>query len=215
MKRFLLATALSLGLLAPAFGQVNAVPQVGFGLGYLPKTTYSSSFFGLVPVVTIGTDEVCISGSASKIVRVQRIQIWGTTATAPQTVSLSLVRRTSLDTGGTPAGTTANPGTATQIASRDTGQASNTSSSAVLVSYTAAPTIVDTAPVYIEAQLLGMPIVTSVMAPTAADFNFEAWTSDNIGIVTLRGTTQQVCVNNNAALTNASSWSGTITWTEE
>src|SRR4051812_23118591 len=120
-KSIALLAGAFVALAVPAAAQVGSVPQVGTVSNYLAKTTYSSSFFGLVPVVTSGTDQVCISGSATKTIRVQRIQIWGTTATAPQAVPLSLVRRTSLDTGGTPAATTANPGVTTQISKRDTG----------------------------------------------------------------------------------------------
>jgi hypothetical protein len=215
MKRLLLTLALGLGLLTPASAQINTVPSLGLTTGYLPKSTYSSAFFGLVPVVTAGTDEVCISGSATKVVRLQRITIWGTTATAPQNVPLVLLRRVSLDTGGTAATTTANPGVTTQIASRDTGQNTNTAPTAVLVSYTAAPTIVDSAPVYIESQMLAMPVVTSVMTAGPADFNFEAWVEDLIAPLTLRGAAQQICINAPVTLTNASAWNGTITWTEE
>jgi hypothetical protein len=212
MRKFL---ALALGaalLVAPAAAQVNTVPQTGVQTAYVAKTTYSSSFFGLVPVVTSGTDQVCISGSATKTVRVQRITIWGTTATAPQTVPLSLVRRASLDTGGTAAGTTANPGITTQIAKRDT---STVAATAVLVSYTAAPTIVDSAPTYIDAQLLAMPIVTSVMSAVPVDFHFARDTENLLQPPTLVGVAQQLCVNNAAALTNASAWNGSIVWTEE
>lgn len=217
MNKFLKALLLGAALfaVAPASAQVNTNQATGFGLGYLAKNTYSSAFFGLVPVVTSGTDEVCISGSATKIVRVQRIIIWGTTATAPQTVPVNLLRRASLDTGGTAALTTANPGIATQIASRDTGQVGNTSSTAVLVSYTAAPTVVDTAPVYVDSQLMVMPIVTSVMQASPVDFYYARDAENNVALVTLRGITQQLCVNIGAALTNASAWNGVITWTEE
>lgn len=200
---------------APASAQVNSVPQTGVTTGYLAKNTYSSAFFGLVPVVTSGTDEVCITGSATKVVRVQRISIWGTTATAPQTVPLVLLRRASADTGGTAAGTTANPGVATQIASRDTGQAPNTASTAILISYTAAPTVVDTAPVYVDSQLLVMPIVTSLMSAVPAEFYFARDNENNLQTTTLRGVAQQLCVNVGAALTNASAWNGSIVWTEE
>src|SRR6266436_7880947 len=81
MKRLALLSLLILGLLAPASAQVNVVPQTGVTTGYLAKQTYSSAFFGLVPV-TAGTDVVCISGSASKVVRLQRLTIYGTVATA-------------------------------------------------------------------------------------------------------------------------------------
>lgn len=213
MRKLLL---LFLALLAtPTAAQVNVVPQPGLTTGYYAKVTYSSAFFGLVPVVTSGTDEVCITGSATKVVRVQRISIWGTTATAPQTVPLVLVRRATADTGGTAALTTANPGISTQIASRDTGQALNTSSTATLISYTAAPTVNDSAPVYVDSQLLVMPIVTSLMTATPAEFYFARDNENNVQTLTLRGIAQQACVQIGSALTNASAWNGSIVWTEE
>src|SRR5438128_330451 len=106
MKRLIISFALLLGFIAPTAAQVNIVPQTGITSGYTPRITFSSAFFGLVPVTTSGTDEVCISGSASKVVRVQRITIFGTTASNTQNVPLALVRRVSLDTGGTAATTT-------------------------------------------------------------------------------------------------------------
>ena len=96
MKTSLLLTALLLGLSAPAFAQVNTVPQAGLTLGYLPKTTYSSAFFGLVPPAS-ATDMVCIAASATKTVRVQRIVLTGSAATAVA-VPIQVVRRASLDT---------------------------------------------------------------------------------------------------------------------
>lgn len=216
MKRILSAIVLWALAASAAFAQVNVVPSVGLTTGYLPKSTYSSSFFGLVPVVTSGTDQICISGSASKVIRLQRLVIYATTATGAQVMSLSLVRRASLDTGGTAALTTANPGITTQIASRDTGQNPNTAPTAVLVSYTAAPTIVDTAPVYLEDQAFSMPLgLVSTQAPGIADFYYARDLENNLQAPTLRGATQQICVNNDIAITNASVWRGYVVWTEE
>ena len=82
-KHLLISTCLLLGLITPVAAQINSVPSVGLTTGYLPKATYSSAFFGLVPVVTSGTDQICISGSATKTVRVVRITIWGTTTQTP------------------------------------------------------------------------------------------------------------------------------------
>lgn len=215
-RKLLLASAL-LGVLAiPSVAQVNSVPQIGLTTGYLPKSTYSSAFFGLVPVVTSGTDQICIAGSATKVVRLQRLVIYATTSTAVQAISVSLVRRASADTGGTAALTTANPGIATQIASRDTGQNPNTASTATLISYTAAPTIVDTAPVYLESQTFSMPVgLTSTQSPAVADFYYARDLENNLQAPTLRGAAQQICVNNNVTITNASVWGGYIVWTEE
>ena len=214
MKRHLLALALSLGLIAPALAQVNVVPQIGLTTGYLPKATYSSSFFGLVPVVTAGTDQICINASATKTVRIQRVTIYGVTTTATQNVALSLVRRVSQDTGGTPAATTANPGITTQINRRDVSVAGT--ATATLVSYTAAPTIVDTAPTYIDNQNIFAPLAASVVNAVPVDFYFARDIENNLSPPTLTaGSTQQICVNNSATLTNTNLWNGSIVWTEE
>jgi len=214
MKRILLGALGLLALCTAALAQVNTVPQVGLGTGYVPKATYSSAFFGLVPVVTIGTDQICITGSANKIIRLQRITIYGTTTTGAQVVPLNLVRRASADTGGTPATTTANPGVTTQINRRDTGVAG--AATATLVSYTAAPTIVDAAPTYIDSQLLAMPLgLVSTQPPGLVDFYFGRDLENNLAAPTLRGAANQICVNNGTALTNASVWNGSIVWTEE
>lgn len=212
IRLFALVLAALLGATS-AIAQVNVVPTVGMVTTYLPKATYSSAFFGLVPV-SAGTDVVCITGSASRTVKVQRITIWGTAATAVQTLPLNLVRRASADTGGTAATTTANPGVVTQISRRDP----NTSSAAtaVLTSYTANPTIVDAAPTYIDSQLLTMPIVTSAVSALPADFNFARDIENLLAPPTLYGVAQQICVNiNGATITNAAAWNGSIVWTEE
>jgi hypothetical protein len=211
MKRFLLATALGLGLLAPAFGQVNTVPQIGLTTGYLPKATYSSSFVGLVPPAS-ATDEVCITGSATKVVRVVRMVIGGSAGTAVQ-VPVLAVRRVTADTGGTLATTTANPGVTTQIASRDTSQAPNTAATAVLASYTAVPTINDTAPVYIDSQVMGLTVATVV--PVVAVFDWGRDIENNIQVPTLRGAAQQLCLNFNTVSISSGVLSGQVTWTEE
>ena len=214
MKNRFLGAALAALLSTSAIAQVNFVPQAGVTAGYYAKQTYSSAFFGLVPV-TGATDVVCIAGSASKVVRVTDIKLGGTVATAAITFPINIVRRVLVDTAGTAASTTANPGTATQIASRDSGQGLNTSSTATLISYTANPTINDTAPVYIDSAPLSLNL-TSVGASAVEDFNFGFLNEDNIQSPTLRGITQQICVNfNGVTLANAVALNGVITWTEE
>jgi hypothetical protein len=212
-NRFL-GAALAALLSTSALAQVNFVPQSGITSGYYAKQTYSSAFFGLV-AVTGATDVVCIAGSASKVVRVVDIKLSGTVATAAITFPVQVVRRALVDTAGTAATTTANPGVATQIASRDTGQGLNTSSTATLISYTANPTINDSAPVYLDSQLVSLNL-TSVGASQVTDFNFGLYNEDNIQPATLRGTAQQICVNFGAtAFANATAINGVISWTEE
>lgn len=213
MKR-IVGAALAALFTTSALAQVNFVPQSGITAGYYAKQTYSSAFFGLVPV-SGATDVVCIAGSATKTVRVQDIKLSGTVATAAITFPIQIVRRATADTAGTAATTTANPGVATQIASRDTGQGLNTSSTATLISYTANPTINDSAPVYLDSQLLSLSLTTAA-ANSVTDFNFGFYAEDNIQMPTLRGTAQQICVNFGAVtLANAAALNGVITWTEE
>lgn len=213
MKRLLLPLALGLGLLVPASAQINTVPQTGVTLGYLPKATYSSAFFGFVPF-TSATDEVCISGSATRVVRVDRIVIGGT-ASSIINVPVTVLRRVSLDTGGTAATTTANPGITTQIASRDTGQAPNTAATAVLISYTAAPTIVDTAPVYLDSGTMALPATGTTNGTGNLEFIWSRDIENNIQVPTLRGASQQICLNFNGTTPGTALLNGSITWTEE
>jgi len=206
----LLGLAALIAATLPVLAQVNIVPGPGVTTAYISRTTYSAGFFGLVPV-TAGTDVVCIAGSANKIVRVQRIQIWGTAATAPQAVPLQLVRRVSVDTGGTAASTTANP--ANTIAKRDANYGAAT---ATLISYTASPTITDASPTYLDSQLLSMPVVTSVMPAGPADFYYARDAENFLLQPTLVGAAAQICVSlGGATLTNAAAWNGSIVWTEE
>ena len=212
MKRFFLA---ALGLVASAtiaLAQVNVVPQVGVTSSYLARQTYSSAFVGLVPV-SGGTDVLCIAGSATKTIRLESIKIWGTTATAIQQLPVLLLRRTVADTGGTPATTTANPGVTTQIASRNT---SNGTPTATLISYTANPTINDSAPTYVDSAEMVMPIVTSSVVAQPVVFDYAKDAVNLMQHPALVGAAAQFCINiQSATVSNASVWNGSVTWIEE
>lgn len=217
MKRTLLGLA-ALGLLASVAithvsAQINAVPQIGLTTGYLAKNTYSSAFIGLVPPAS-ATDTVCITGSATKVVRVNRIVIGGSAGTLVQ-LPVTVVRRATADTGGTAATTTANPGITTQIAARDTGQATNASATAVLVAYTAVPTINDAAPVYVDSANMSLSVTTAVTAPAMTVFDWSRDIENNVQVPTLRGTAQQLCLNFNTISISSGVLNGSITWSEE
>ena len=145
----------------------------------------------------------------------QRIVLTGSAATAVA-VPIQVVRRASLDTGGTAATTTANPGVTTQIASRDTTVATNASASATLISYTAVPTINDSAPVYVDSTVLGLAAtsVGVVSAPTVFDWSRDI--ENLLQVPTLaKGSTQQLCVNFGTTSITTGVLTGQITWTEE
>lgn len=207
MKRSLLAGALVLGLIAPALAQ-NTVPQVGVTSGYLAKSTYSSAFFGLVPPAS-ATDIICIAGSATKTVRLQGIRLSGSGTAI--SIPVTIVKRASVDTGGTPAATTANPGVVTQIMKRDSGNAAAT---ATLISYTANPTITDTAPTYLDSfQMAFAAAATGPAVVIVLDYSRDAVNLQQLP--TLKSAAEQICINFNGATVTSPLLTGSIAWTEE
>lgn len=207
IHKALLGLALVGALAAPAFGQVNVVPQVGLITSILKKSTYSSVALALPPAAS-ATDIACIAGSATKTVVVRRVSISGTAGTLV-TAPFTLVRRASVDSGGTAATTTAN--WANNIAKHDTLSGAAT---ATLISYAANPTINDTSPTYLRSDELTLPVTSAgtVVRPLIWEpdipFTFAQ------GYV-LRGVAQQLCINLNAVSVSSGLLHASITWTEE
>ena len=211
MKRALVSLlALGLGF-GPALAQVNTVPQTGLTTGYLAKNTYTAAFVGLTPASS-ATDLICISGSATKTIRLQRIRLSGTAATLI-TAPFTILRRASLDSGGTAASTTANP--ANTIQSMDPSTYPVSAATATLVSYTANPTINDTSPTYIDSASITLTGTATSTVIVPATFDFGVYIEDLIAAPTLRGTAQQICVNLNSTSISTGLINGTIVWTEE
>lgn len=205
MKALLLLGA-ALFVAAPATAQVNTVPQVGVTSAYVEKTTYAAAFIGLVPAAST-TDLVCIAGSATKTIKLRSISISGSGTAI--SVPVTVLRRASVDTGGTAASTTANP--ANTIAKLNSG---NPTATAVPIAYTANPTIVDTSPTYIASKQLGVVATTVGVIGPETIFDFK---SNNVGLLqppTLKGAAEQICVNLNATSATAL-LTGSLTWTEE
>jgi hypothetical protein len=207
MKKFFLAL-LGAALLAaaPVAAQVNTVPQVGVTSAYVPKVTYSAGFIGLIPAAAT-TDLLCLAGSATKTIKLQSIKISGSGTAI--SVPATLVKRTSADTGGTAASTTANP--ANNISKRDS---SYPTATAVPIAYTANPTIVDSTPTYIDSANLGVVATTVGLIAAPTVFNFGIDDNNLLQPPVLRGVAEQICVNLNATSATAL-LSGSITWTEE
>src|SRR5882672_10584996 len=108
MKRILLSALGLLALGTVAFAQaVNTVPQVGVETAIIKQSTYAAVSVGLVPAAS-ATDIFCISASASRTVSIKRIGISGTAGTLV-TAPFTVLRRATVDTGGTAATTTALP----------------------------------------------------------------------------------------------------------
>ena len=211
MKRALVSLlALGLGF-GPALAQVNTVPQTGLTTGYLAKNTYTAAFVGLTPASS-ATDLICISGSATKTIRLQRIRLSGTAGTLIS-VPVTVLRRASLDSGGTAASTTANP--ANTIQSMDPTSYPVSAATATVISYTANPTINDTSPTYIDSASITLTGTATSTVIVPATFDFGVYIEDLIAAPTLRGTAQQICVNLNSTSISTGLINGTIVWTEE
>jgi len=205
-KLALLAVA-GLTLSGVAFAQVNTVPQVGLITSILKKSSYSSVTLALPPAAS-ATDIACIAGSSTKTVIVRKITITGTAGTLV-TAPFTLVRRTSVDTDGTAATTTAN--WANNISQRDTNDAAAT---ATLISYSANPTINDTSPTYVASAHLTVPVTSAGTVTRPLVWDFDTPFSFVKGVV-LRGAAQQACINLNAVSISSGLLHISIDWTEE
>lgn len=191
-----------------ALAQVNVVPQVGVTTAYLEKQTYSAAFIGLVPAAS-ATDVVCLAGSATKTVKLREIRLSGSAGTLV-TLPITLLMRTTADTGGTAASTTANP--ANTIAKRDS---NNATATATPISYTANPTINDTSPTYVDSASLTLPTTAAGTVTVPLNFSYVGQNTSLMQVPTLRGAAQQLCLNFNAVSVSSGVLNGSITWTEE
>lgn len=208
MKRILAGALGLLALCTSALAQ--PFPQPGVISGFVPKQTFSAVSIGLVLPAT-PTDFLCISGSAAKTIKINKFDISGTVTTAVN-IPVVVLRRVSLDTGGTAATTTANP--ANTVGKNVT---TNGASTATLIAYTANPTIVDSSPTYLRATTLALAAATGSGNRIVLDFN-----DDELGLTQpptfLNGqTTQQICLNGNssAATLTGNLLNISIEWTEE
>lgn len=213
MKKLLLGLLLGAAALAAlpssvsaqciAVGGVNNVPQPGIVCLSEPiADTYAATSVGLIPAAA-ATDIACITGSATKIVRLQSIRISGSGTAI--SVPVIITKHASANTGGTPAVTTALP-VPYALDSTDA------TVSATTTAYTANPTITDAAPGLIDNANLGL-VATTVGAGVQNYILFDYSSRNYSEAPTLRGIAQQVCVNLNGttptALLNIS-----FRWTE-
>lgn len=167
---------------------------------FQPSTFVAAANFA-APQTGAG-DLFCITGSASRLIKVKQITISGIKTTA-QTALFNLVKRSAADTGGTSAAATAVP--------LDTSQAVAPATATVL-SYTAVPAP-GTAVGNVGSRYLGF------FAGSVGTVNSASWTwrpADLFSDVRLRGAAQQLCLNAPAAFTtDGPTLSVEVTWTEQ
>lgn len=207
MRKSFLTIGFLLGLIAPAMAQVNTVPQVGVQSGIIKQVTYSAVATGLAPASS-ATDVFCIGGSSTKSISIKRVRISGTAGTLV-TIPVTILRRASLDTGGTAA-----TGAALPVAAPN--MAADPAATAVLVSYTANPTIVDTSPTYFSTQTLTLPTTAAGTSSSQIVWEYGELVGTFAKALDLvRGTTTtQYCINLNAVSVSSGLLNINMTWVE-
>jgi hypothetical protein len=162
------------------------------------RSTYSGTTAAFTPAAT-ATDVFIIQGSATKTIRVLKIQLYATQTTAGA-ASIFLIKRSTANTAGTAVATTKVPFDST-----------NPAATATVQHYTANPTVGTTVGnvqayrgiIPAAASLINNPIIT--------------WTfGENSGqSVVLRGTTELLAINLNSVTINGGSLIARVEWTEE
>lgn len=202
----LLAATLGANAQCVAVGGVNSVPVTGLNCQSEPAVaSFAASGFGIVPAAS-ATDVACITGSATRVVRVQSIRLSGTAGTL---VSLPVVlnKHTVANTGGTPAVTTALP----VPVSLDTGTATTASATATTTAYTANPTV-DASALQVDALVTSFNTTSALVNGTQAFFDYKE--RNFVQAPTLRGVAQQLCVNLGGISVTSGLLGISFVWTE-
>src|ERR1700726_864018 len=195
--RALLLSALALGALCTsALAQVtctgvtgvNSVPQNGLSCQQEPTTaSYGATAVALAPAAS-ATDIFCLTGSATRVVRLQYMRISGSTGTLVN-APVFLFKRVVADTGGTAA-------TGTALPVPYALDSVNPAPTATAIAYTANPTINDASPGILDNDDLGLPTTGTAVGGGATIFDYSSRKSIEAPIV--RGVAPQLCVNLNA-----------------
>lgn len=212
MKRIFLSIGLFLGLTTLASAQcvsvggINSVVIPGMSCLSEPAiATFGAAGYGIVPASS-ATDVACITGSATKTVRVQSVRVSGTAGTLI-TLPVILTKHTVANTGGTAAATTALP----VPVSFDTTTATTASASATTTAYTANPTV-DATALIIDGMVASFNVTSALVNGSQANFDYRNRTYSEAP--TLRGIAQQLCVNLGGISVSSGLLAVAFTWTE-
>lgn len=212
MKRLLLTISFLLGLTALAQAQcigaggINTVPQTGVACQSEPSVaTFGASGYGIVPASS-ATDVACVTGSATKVVRIQQVRLSGTAGTLV-TLPVILFKHTVANTGGTAAATTALP----VPVSFDTQTSTSAAATATTTAYTANPTV-DASALQVDAEVASFNVTTALVNGSQAFFDYRA--RPYFEAPTLRGVAQQLCVNLGGISVSSGLLTASFIWTE-
>lgn len=170
-------------------GTVTAIPADGV------KSAYSVVMINVAPA-SAATDVFTIIGSGTKIVRIRALTVYGSQTTG-SVVPISLVKRSTANTGGT-----STTGTAVPFSSGDA------AATAVVSAYTANPSSLGTSLGNLSYEIPFIPIVKD----TLFDYNFNLVPYQ---VYTLNSAAETIAVNLGAATVTGGSLSLKIQWTEE
>jgi phage-related tail fiber protein len=159
------------------------------------RATYSAAVDSVV-LAAAATDVFCVRGSATKTVIIKHITFAGT-ATATTAATMLLIKRSTLNTGGTSA-------TATNVPHDST----NAAAAATVVSYTANPTL-GTAVGNVDATKFALAAATAQVNERARQYGLE----EDQGIV-LNAAAESVCLNFNGQTVAGASVSVAVEWRE-
>lgn len=163
--------------------------------------TFSATFSGL-SVALLATDILTIAGSASKIIRVKRIEFSGTQTTSAYDL-INLIKRSSDNSGGASSTLTAVPY-----------DSSNNAATATVKTYTTNPTLGAAVGTLYNVRHIfpSSPPSGNVTQDPIAFFEFGKEESQEI---VLRGTSEVLALNLNATTLTGGVFNGFIEWTEE
>jgi len=164
------------------------------------KATYSASITGLVTAAS-ATDIFTLTGSATKTVRITRVEVNGQATTAVP-VQVVLLKRSAANLTGTSTAPTAVPHDSTSAAA-----------TATVKAYTANPGTLGTLVGNLKAEYVYLSAPgTATTGPEKLFLNFGDRPEQEYVI---RGIAEVVAVNLNGATTTGAAFDVNITWTEE
>lgn len=209
MRKLALSLLLLLGFASAASAQcvavggVNSVPQTGVSCLSEPTVgTYGAMGYGIVPAAS-GTDIACITGSATRVIRLQAVRVSGTAGTLV-TLPVLLNKHTIANTGGTAALTTALPVPGPL-------DSANAAATATTTAYTANPTI-DASAVQVDVQAVSFNTTSALVSGPIVLFDYRGRTF--MEAPTLRGIAQQFCLNLGGISVSSGLLAVSFTWTE-
>ena len=165
------------------------------------KASFMAASSGLVPAAS-ATDIFSITGKTGKAIRINQIQISGI-ATAAAAVPISIVKRSTANTGGT--------STSVPAVNLDTAN-SGAAAGATVLAYTANPAGLGTSAGNIATARMILSTASASVGTAPIAFAFERM---YMKLPTLRDATESLCVNYGGVTAAGNSVDISISWTEE